>query len=140
MYIPQKPQWQTLEIVFRDDITGIVNTSVGDQLQKQMNFYTMNSGMAGINYKFTLYICTLDGSTSGASAEDADVAGNALETWFLEGCFIETANYDSFDYSSSEPVIISLTISFDNATQNVNPATNSEGLQVTGDQPGVTAG
>ena len=134
MYIPQKPQWQTLEIVLRDDITGNINTLVGQQLQKQMNFYTMNSGVAGINYKFQLAVCTLDGTNNDATAT------TALETWYLEGCFIETANYDSFDYSSSDPVTITLTISFDNATQNVNPATVAEGQIEVGDLQGVNAG
>lgn len=134
MYIPQKPQWQTIEVVLRDDITGNINTLVGQQLQKQMNFYNMTSGVAGINYKFQLALCTLDGTNADATA------ATALEAWYLEGCYVETVAYDNFDYSSSDPVQITLTISFDNATQNVNPATQTEGQVETGDLQGVNAG
>jgi hypothetical protein len=120
MYIPQKPQWQTLEIVFRDDLQGNINTLVGQQLQKQMNFFTMSSGVAGLNYK--LSVLTLDGTNV-----NGQTAASALESWYLEGCFIETAAYDSFDYSNSEPVVITLTLSFDNATQSYNSETLGEG-------------
>lgn len=122
MYIPQKPQWQPIEIVLRDDLQGNINTLVGQQLQKQMNFFTMSSGVAGLNYKFQLSLLTLDGTNV-----NGQTAATALEAWYLEGCFIETANYDSFDYANSEPVQITLSISFDNATQSYNPETLGEG-------------
>lgn len=118
MYIPKKPEWQTLEIVLRDDINSSVNSLVGNQLQKQQNFFDMTSGIAGMNYKFTTYINTLDGSNTDAP----------LESWIVEGCFIETVNYDSFDYSSSDPVQITLTISFDNATQQINPRADNNSM------------
>lgn len=106
MYIPQKPEWQSLEIVVRDDITNGVSSLVAAQLQKQMNHFDQTSKLAGINYKFVTQIETLDGGNV-----------NTLENWYLEGCFLETVAYDQFDYSSSEPMQITLTISFDNATQ-----------------------
>jgi len=131
MFIPQKPVWQSLEIVLRDDITNNINTLVGQQLQKQMNFYDMSSGTSGENFKFQMQLQTLDGTNSGAS----------LETWYLEGCFLETVNYDSFDYSSSDAVQVTLTISFDNATQETNDL-NGAGVNEPGDlaSPGGFAG
>lgn len=106
MYIPQKPEWQSLEVVVRDDVTNGVTGLVAAQLQKQMNHFDQTSKLAGINYKFVTQIETLDGGNV-----------NTLENWYLEGCFLETVAYDQFDYSSSEPMQITLTISFDNATQ-----------------------
>jgi hypothetical protein len=110
VYIPQKPEWQTLEVVLRDDVTNSVSRLVAAQLQKQMNHYDQTSFEAGINYKFQMQISTLDGS----------IANEPLENWYIEGCFLETVSYDQFDYSSSDPMQITLTMSFDNATQDSN--------------------
>jgi hypothetical protein len=106
MYVAGKPTWQTLQMTVRDDITNSVSTLVAAQLQKQMNHFDQTSAVAGINYKFTTTITTLDGGNV-----------NALENWYLEGCFLQSAEYDSYDYSSSDQMMISLTIQFDNATQ-----------------------
>lgn len=106
MYIPQKPEWQSIEVVVRDDVTSGVSSLVAAQLQKQMNHFDQTSALAGVNYKFMTQLETLDGGNVGT-----------LENWYLEGCFLETVAYDTFDYSSSDPMQITLTISFDNATQ-----------------------
>lgn len=106
MYIPQKPTWNNIEVKVRDDITNSVSTLVGAQLQKQMNHFDQTSALAGINFKFTTIIEVLDGGNTGV-----------LENWYLEGCYLEAAAYDSHDYSSSEPVSITLTLRYDNATQ-----------------------
>lgn len=106
MYLPQKPEWQTIEIVVRDDVNSSVSRLVATQLQKQMNHFDQTSDLAGINYKFTTQIETLDGSNSGV-----------LENWYLEGCYLETVNYDTFDYANSDPMQITMTIRYDNATQ-----------------------
>jgi len=106
VYIPQKPEWQTIEIKVRDDITNSVSYLVGAQLQKQMNHFDQTSAAAGINFKFTTSIEVLDGGNVGT-----------LENWYLEGCYLETVAYDSQDYTSSEPVSITLTLRYDNATQ-----------------------
>ena len=106
MYLPQKPEWQTIEIIVRDDVNSSVSTLVATQLQKQMNHSNQTSYLSGINYKFTTQIETLDGSNSGV-----------LENWYLEGCYLETVAYDTFNYSESESMMITLTIRYDNATQ-----------------------
>ena len=40
-----------------------------------------------------------------------------LEEWFLEGCFLSDVEYDEFDYSSADPIKITMSIRYDNATQ-----------------------
>jgi hypothetical protein len=109
MYVPQKPEWQTIEITVRDDVNSSVSTLVAYQLQKQMNHFDQTSFLAGINYKFTTQIETLDGSNDGV-----------LENWYLEGCYLETVAYDQFDYSNSESMMITLTLRYDNATQDMD--------------------
>jgi hypothetical protein len=106
MYLAQKPEWQSIEITVRDDVTNSVSFLTSSQLQKQMNHFTQTSPLAGINYKFNTQIETLDGGDSGV-----------LENWYLEGCYLETVAYDQFDYSNSESMMITLTIRYDNATQ-----------------------
>lgn len=125
MYIPQKPEWQSLEIVVRDDVTNGVSSLVAAQLQKQMNHFDQTSKLAGINYKFVTQIETLDGGNV-----------STLENWYLEGCFLETVTYDQFDYSSSEPMQITLTISFDNATQDNTIMPQTQPSTGTGPQAG----
>lgn len=106
MYIPKKASWETIEIKVRDDVSNTVARLVGAQLQKQMNHFDQTSALSGINFKFTTIIEVLDGGNTGV-----------LEHWYLEGCYLETVAYDAHDYSSSDPVSITLTVRYDNATQ-----------------------
>jgi len=55
-------------------------------------------------------IDTLDGTVNGTN-------DSVLESWFLEGCYLEQVAYDNMDYSSSEAVMLTLTVRYDNATQ-----------------------
>lgn len=105
MYYAGKAQWQTTTIQVRDDITNSVSRLVGHQLQKQMNFFEQTSVAAGINYKFTTIMELLDGGNEAI-----------FEQWTLEGCFLQSVDYEQLDYSSNEPVTINMTIRYDNAT------------------------
>lgn len=105
-YYAGKPVWNSVELSVRDDVTNAVSRLVGHQEQKQMNHFQQTSAMAGSNYKFEMYIETLDGGNDGM-----------LEQWWLEGCFLENINYDQFDYSTADPMTIQMTIRYDNATQ-----------------------
>lgn len=107
MYIPKKPTWDSVEIKLRDDIRSIASRDVASQLQRQMNHFDQTSGAAGADFKFQTLIEILDGSWQH----------EPLEWWALEGCYLEKASYDSHDYSSSDPVAITLTIRYDNAIQ-----------------------
>lgn len=105
-YFPGKAEWQPINLTVRDDVTNSVSALVGAQVQKQMNHIEQTSPLAGINSKFQMLIHTLDGG------DDA-----ILEEWYLEGCMLDTVNYETFDYSSGEAMTIEMTIRFDNATQ-----------------------
>lgn len=105
-YYAGKPVWNSVELTVRDDVTNAVSRLVGHQEQKQMNHFQQTSAMAGSNYKFDMYIETLDGGNDGM-----------LEQWWLEGCFLENINYDGFDYATADPMTIAMTVRYDNATQ-----------------------
>lgn len=120
-WIQGKHSFETIEIKLRDDITNSVISSVGAQVQKQMNHFEQVSAVAGINYKFSMSIDSLDGTMN-----------DALESWNLEGCWITGAQYDEGDYASGDPTMVTLTVRYDNATNVAGPNTN-QGTTVGGD-------
>lgn len=105
-YYAGKAVWQPVELMVRDDVTNAVSRLVGHQMQKQMNFFQQTTPEAGSNYKFLMYIETLDGGNNAV-----------LEQWILEGCFLENVNYESFDYKAADQMTITMSIRYDNATQ-----------------------
>lgn len=120
--IAGKHTWADIEIILRDDINNSVVAAVGAQVQKQINHFEQTSAVAGINYKFMIEIHSLDGTTN-----------EELERWDLDGCWIKDAKYSQGDYSASDPNDVTLTITYDNATQVSGPNTN-DGNTV-GDDP-----
>lgn len=105
-----KYQWGEITVELRDDASGMVSRLVGEQLQKQLDFMEQSSAAAGIDYKFLMRMELLDG---GNGAHPSGV----LETWELYGAYIKSVEYGDMDYSASEPVLINLTLRFDNALQ-----------------------
>lgn len=105
-----KHNWSDVTVNIRDDALGNVTRLIGEQLQRQFDFFEQASAGSGIDYKFVTRCEMLDG---GNGVE----APQVLETWELYGCYIQSANYNQVAYNSSEPVQISLTIRFDNALQ-----------------------
>lgn len=102
--------WENITVNLRDDSTGQVQKLVGEQLQKQFDFFEQASAASGIDYKFTTRIELLDGG-NGANQP------NVLETWEVYGCYLQAANYNTLNYATSDPVTVSLTIRYDNAVQ-----------------------
>ncbi len=109
-YLAGKHAWQPVTITLREDVNNRVQKLVGEQLQKQFDFFEQSSAASGIDYKFTTRIEILDGG-NGANTP------NVLETFELYGCFVQNANYNELDYSNSEPVTVELSIRYDNAVQ-----------------------
>jgi hypothetical protein len=105
-----KPSWEPVNVNLRDDAGGNVSKLVGEQIQKQFDFAEQASAASGIDYKFTLKFEMLDG---GNGANQPTV----LETWTLYGAFITTVNYGEMNYGTSEPAMIALTVTYDNAIQ-----------------------
>lgn len=105
-----KHTWGDVTVNIRDDALGTVSRLVGEQLQRQFDFFEQASAGSGIDYKFVTRCEMLDG---GNGAETPQV----LETWEMYGCFLQSVNYNQVQYSSSDPVQITMTIRFDNALQ-----------------------
>jgi hypothetical protein len=110
VYLAGKPTWETVTCMLRDDASGEVTKRVGEQMQKQFDFFEQASASSGIDYKFTTLLEILDGG-NGTSTP------NVLETWELDGCFLTSTDYGDVNYATNEPATIQLTIRYDNALQ-----------------------
>ena len=115
-----KPKWSPISIVIRDDVTGAVSKLIGEQIQKQFDFFEQSSAASGIDYKFVTKIELLDG---GNGAYEPTV----LESWELYGCYLQKSEYMGTDYSKSDALTITLSIQYDNAIQ-VNAAGTPTGV------------
>jgi hypothetical protein len=115
-----KPKWNPISIVIRDDVSGSVSKLVGEQLQKQFDFFEQSSAASGVDYKFTTIIELLDG---GNGAFEPTV----LETFEVYGCYVQKSEYKGGDYKASDPMDITLAINYDNALQ-VNTAGQPVGI------------
>ena len=111
VYLAGKHTWDPITLNLREDVNNNVQKLVGEQLQKQFDFYEQSSAASGQDYKFTTRIEILDGG-NGANTP------TVLETFELYGCYLESANYNQLAYSNStDPVSIALNIQYDNAIQ-----------------------
>lgn len=123
--------WQDITVQIRDDAAGNVSRLVGEQLQRQFDFFEQTSAASGIDYKFTTKYEVLDGG-NGVNEP------NILETWEIYGCFIQNVNYNTLAYNTSDPATITMTLRFDNALQKPDgngvgtPVTRSVGVNSTG--------
>ena len=102
--------WGDASLNVRDDVSGNVTKLIGEQVQKQFDFFEQSSAASGIDYKFLTRCEILDGG-NGANAP------TVLETWELYGCYLTSANYNNVGYSMNEAATITLSIKFDNAVQ-----------------------
>jgi len=122
-YLAGKHNWDPITLTLREDVNNNIQKSVGQQLQKQFDFYEQSSAASGASYKFQTLIQILD----GGNGSDA-TSPNVLEQWNLVGCYIENANYNSLAYSAStDPVTVSLSIRYDNAIQTDDDGTTRSG-------------
>jgi hypothetical protein len=113
--------WADSKLVIRDDASGVVSKKVGEQLQKQFDFFEQSSAASGIDYKFRMRVEMLDGGNGAFEPV-------TLESFEFLGCWIKQATYQGGDYATSEPMDISLTICYDNAIQLESPGGNASGI------------
>jgi len=104
VYVQGKHTWETVQVVIRDDIQNTVSRLAGKQVQRQLNHFNQQAPLAGEDYKFNMKIEILDGQST-----------QAMETWGLEGCFLQNVDYSDSDYTTNEPVTVTMTVRFDNA-------------------------
>ena len=122
IYMAGKHTWEAITINLRDDVNNSVSKLVGEQVQKQFDFFEQASAASGIDYKFTSRIEMLDGG-------NGSTAPGILETWELYGSYVQSVNYNTLAYATSDPVTITLAIRYDNAVQ--TPQGTGIGTQLT---------
>ena len=110
VYMAGKHTWDPITINVRDDVNNAVTKLVGEQVQKQFDFFEQASASSGVDYKFTTRIEMLDGGNGAA-------APGVLETFELYGAYVESVNYNTLAYATSDPATITLAIRYDNAVQ-----------------------
>ena len=105
-----RPTWAEMTVKLRDDVTGSVSKLVGEQMQKQYDFFEQASAASGGDYKFLMRVEMLDGGNGAQTA-------NVLETWECYGCYIRQAQYNALGYGAQDVLTIDLTIQPDNCIQ-----------------------
>ena len=110
VYLAGKHTWEPITINLREDVNNNVQKLTGEQLQNQFDFYEQSSAASGQDYKFTTRMEILDGG-NGVNTP------TVLETFELYGCYLESANYNTLAYATSEPVTVTLAVRYDNAVQ-----------------------
>jgi len=110
VYMAGKHTWDPVTLNVRDDVNNEVSKLVGEQLQRQFDFFEQSSAAAAGDYKFTSRVEILDGG-NGANTP------NVLETFELYGCYLDNVQYGTLAYATSEPVQITMSIKYDNAIQ-----------------------
>jgi len=109
--IAGKHKFDDIKLSIRDDATNAVAQKVGEQMQKQFDFFEQSGAASGLDYKFTTIIEILDGGNGAYTP-------NVLEAFELQGCFIKAVTYSGADYAkATEAMSIDLTLSYDNAIQ-----------------------
>jgi len=114
-YVAGKHIFEPVNITFEDDLNGGVTAALQDQLELQQNIIGLTaaprlpSAASGQDYKFAIKMDLLDGNTS------------VVETWILEGAFVQNVDFTDLDYAASESVKVTVTFRFDHARQNINP-------------------
>ena len=109
-YLAGKHTWDPITLTLREDANNNVQKVVGQQIQRQFDFYEQSSAVASGTYKFQTRIEILDGGNGANGA-------NIIDRFHLVGCYVESANYNTLSYATNEPVTTTLSIRYDNAIQ-----------------------
>ena len=109
-YLAGKHTWEPITLTLREDANNNVQKVVGQQLQKQFDFFEQSSAVSSGSYKFQTRIEILDGGNGANGA-------NVIDRFQLVGCYLESANYNSLAYATNEAVTTTLAIRYDNAIQ-----------------------
>lgn len=109
-FLAGKHTWEPITLTLREDANNNVQKIVGQQLQRQFDFFEQASAVSSGSYKFQTRIEILDGGNGATGV-------NVIDRFHLVGCYIESANYNTLAYATNEAVTTSLTIRYDNAIQ-----------------------
>ncbi len=121
VYVVGKHTWEMCNLVIEDDVTNLATTVLQAQLERQQRLIGasgpwLNTEATANTYKFGTIITMLGGNEE------------ETESWKLEGCAINQANWNDLDYTSSDPVRIDLQIRFDHARQTLINSVNGTAI------------
>lgn len=109
-YIAGKHTWSPMNMTVEDDIGGLAAKVIKAQLETTQRLVGvdldgrwLNTAAAGSDYKFGMKLEMLDGDEG------------VLETWILEGVWIQSMDGGDMDYSASEAATVQLVLRFDHA-------------------------
>ena len=101
-YVKGKSRWQPLDITLYDPVVPSASQQVIEWIRLHHESVTGRDGYSDFYKK------DIDFQVLGP-------VGDVVEEWKLKGAFIQAANFNDLDYSSSDPVDISLTLRYDYA-------------------------
>ena len=101
-YVKGKGKWQTLQITMYDPIVPSAAQSVMEWVRLSHESVTGRDGYSDF-YKKEVTFNVLG------------PVGDIVEEWVLKGCWIQDATFNDFDFSSSDPAEITLTLRYDYA-------------------------
>ena len=101
-YVKGKGAWQPLEITLYDPIVPSASQAVMDWVRQHHESVTGRQGYSDF-YKKDITFNLLG------------PVGDIIEEWTLKGTFIQSSNYGTKDYGTSDPVEIGLTLQYDYA-------------------------
>lgn len=124
-WIAGKYTFEPMTLTFEDDVTGTASSVLQAQLQKQQwligaEGQWLAAAGEGSLYKFVTYLDLLDGNEQ------------LIEKWTVEGCWLSNVDYSDLDYASGDAVVISTTIRYDHARQNIGGYDQGEGVATGG--------
>lgn len=111
-WIAGKQNWEPCQFTLEDDVASGASRILQQQLTRQQKLIGVDGPWLAVaaeasSYKFATQIDTMDGNEA------------VLESWFLEGCFLQAINYGEYDYTANEALKIDVTIRFDHARQEI---------------------
>lgn len=101
-HITGKWRYQSFTLEIKDPIDGSVEAEIEAQKAKQANQYSTAVASVAGNEKFSTIIDFHNGG------------GLPLITWEIVGCLLVDADFGGFDYSTSDPKNVNITIRPDN--------------------------
>jgi len=124
-WIAGKYTFEPITLSFEDDVSGTAARVVQEQLQKQQwltgaEGQWMAASGEGSLYKFVTYLDLLDGNDQ------------VTEKWTVEGCWLQQVDYTDLDAASSDAVLITTTLRYDHARQNIGGYAQGEGVATGG--------
>jgi len=101
-YVKGKSRWQTIDVTLYDPIVPSAAQQVIEWVRLSHESVTGRDGYSDFYKKNVTF--NLVGPV-----------GDVVEEWELVGAYIKTANFGDLDFTSSDPVDITLTLQFDYA-------------------------